>query len=323
MNGHEHAENEAAGPRRPWQFRLIHLLLLPAAIGLALAFIMGWYPYSVMMLPVFLLFSILLVGLNVLCYPRLRSRLVEGAVAITVIYVLTTVMAPGFVDLREPARCSECANNLKQILVALHNYHDRYGCFPPACVADQAGRPMHSWRVLILPFMEQQALFDQYRFDEPWNGPNNSMLAGVRVRAYECPEQSAAGTSSMTSYVVVVGSETAWPGATSARLADLRDGTSNTLMVVEMADSGIHWMEPRDLDAATMAVSVNPNGGLGISSLHRHPGWRRQRLGANVALADGSVLFLPTSIPESKVRTLITASGGEPVERDHDGRIQF
>jgi hypothetical protein len=136
------------------------------------------------------------------------------------------------------------------------------------------------------------------------------------LRAYECPEQSAKGTWIMTSYVAVVGPGTAWPGATAARIEDIRDGTSNTLMVVEIADSGIHWMEPRDLDAATMAVSVNSKDGLGISSLHRHPGWQRQRLGANVGLADGSVLFLPTSTSETKIRALLTAVGGEPVERD-------
>ncbi len=82
-------------------------------------------------------------------------------------------------------------------------------------------------------------------------------------------------------------------------------------------------MEPRDLDAATMPASVNTEGSQGISSLHRDPGWRHQRLGANIGLTDGSVLFLPTSTPGTTVRALITAAGGEPIERDELGRIDL
>ncbi len=321
MSKHEHAENEPAEPRRRWQFGLIHLLLIPAALGLALGFFIGCYPYSLMMLPFFLVVLIPTVGWSLLPASSFRPA---GALAVsTGIYVLMTMLAPPFVDFRETSRRCQCANNLKQITLALHVYHNEYGCFPPAYLADQDGKPMHSWRVLILPFMDEQALFDQYRFDEPWDGPNNSLLAGARVRPYECPEQSAAGTPITTSYVAVVGPGTVWPGMTTARCADVSDGTSSTLMLVEMADSGIHWMEPRDLDAATMAASVNTEGSQGISSLHRDPGWQRQRLGANTALADGSVLFLPTSTPETLIRALITAAGGEPIERDERGRIQL
>ena len=314
VNKRDHAEDDAAEPRRRWQFRLIHLLLVPVALGLALDFYIAWYPYSLIALPVFVISLIGIVGLSIL--RGAGTRPAEAVVAGIIVYAAATILGSGFIDLGGAPRRSQCTNNLKSILIALHNYHDMYGCFPPAYVADEKGRPMHSWRVLILPFVEEQALYAQYRFDEPWNGPNNSKLAGARVLAYQCPEQGAGGTSAMTSYVAVVGPGTAWPGATSARLTDIRDGTADTLLVVEMADSGIHWMQPRDMDAATMATAVNSKSGTGISSHHRDPGWRGQRLGANVGFADGHVRFLPTGTSETTVRALVTAGGGEPIERD-------
>src|SRR3954465_14889144 len=124
---------------------------------------------------------------------------------------------------REAARRSVCVNNLKQIGLALRGYHDAYGCFPPAYLADEAGRPMPSWRVLILPWLEQKDIYDLYRFDEPWDGPNNRKLHDMRVSAYACPANFRTGR--MTSYVAVLGPEAAWRGAGTTRLADIQDGT--------------------------------------------------------------------------------------------------
>ncbi len=74
-------------------------------------------------------------------------------------------------------RRSECANHLRQIALALHDYHQVYGCLPPAHVDGPGGKPMHSWRVLILPFLHYDELYRQYDFAEPWDGPKNSLLA--------------------------------------------------------------------------------------------------------------------------------------------------
>ena len=89
---------------------------------------------------------------------------------------MIALLLPAVQSAREAARRAQCSNNLKQIGLAFHNYHDSYGCLPPAYIPDGNGQPMHSWRVLILPFVEQSPLYDQYDFDEPWNGPNNSKL---------------------------------------------------------------------------------------------------------------------------------------------------
>ena len=212
---------------------------------------------------------------------------------------------------RPVARRAQCRNNLKQIALALHNYHDTYRCLPPAYIADEKGRPMHSWRVLILPFLEQEALYRKYRFDEPWDGPNNRKLASTVLDVFNCPSQSD-DPSTMTSYVVILGPSTAWPGDKSTRWRDFADGTSNTLLVVEVKGSGIHWMEPRDLHVVQMSPRVNPPAGQGISSAH--PG------GANVAWADGSVQFLPESMRRGDLKALLTIAGEELVDLNNLAR---
>jgi hypothetical protein len=211
---------------------------------------------------------------------------------------------------RAPGRRSQCSNNLKQIALALHNYQDVYGSFPPAYIANENGRPMHSWRVLILPFIEEQKLYDQYRFDEPWDGPNNRLLADRMPFAFRCPSDVRMNPpSSMTSYLAVVGPETIWPDDKVRSFGDIQDGTSNTLLVVESHGSGIHWMEPRDLHTGQMAREINPTHGQGICSCH--PGC------AGVALVDGSVRFLVAGeSSRSSIDALLTIAGGEEAPLD-------
>jgi hypothetical protein len=242
-----------------------------------------------------------------------RVSFAKTAYLSILIWVVATLLAPGFMNLSGAAYKTWCQSNLKDIVLALHNYHDDYGCFPPAYVADEAGRPMHSWRVLILPYIGKQTLYDQYRFDEPWDGPNNRNLHGDRVRTYECPTQPFGGTP-ITSYVAVVGPTTIWPSAASAKQQDVRDGLSKTLMVVEMADSGIHWMEPRDLDASTIKLTGDPKNGRGISSHHRTESWSQRVYGVNVGMADSSVRLLPPKMPAEQLRALLTVSGGEEID---------
>lgn len=188
--------------------------------------------------------------------------------------------------------------------MALQQYHDAFGCFPPAYVADENARPMHSWRVLILPFVDQQELYKRYRFDEPWDGPNNRKLHDVIVPLYSCPSEPKRGSA--TSYVVVTGPETAWRGGTSLSLGDIRDGTSQTISVAEVASGSVHWMEPRDLEFDRMSFTIDSSDkAVGLES--HHPG------GANVLMADGSVHWLAAKTARRSLRALLTASGGDDV----------
>jgi hypothetical protein len=219
------------------------------------------------------------------------------------------VVVPCLLSFPVPRRASlrsQCKNNLKQIGLALHNYADTYGSFPPAYIADENGRPMHSWRVLILPYLDQAPLYNQYRFDEPWDGPNNRKLASTILAVFNCPSDDHGGTgnaSTMTNYVAIVGPETPWPERGATKIRDITDGTSATLLVVEVANSGIHWMEPRDLHVVQMAPTVNAKSGQGISS--RHTG------GAQSLIADGAVRFVPESLSAEILRAWLTAHAGD------------
>ena len=191
--------------------------------------------------------------------------------------------------------------------MALHNYHSTYGCFPPAYIADSTGKPMHSWRVLILPWLERSDLYNQYHFDEPWNGPNNIKLLNSIPTIYVCPSWHDY-TTTLTSYVAVTGPGTLFPNERSTRIEDVTDGTSNTLVVGEVANVRIPWTAPRDLDVRTMSLQLNDAQRPGISS--KHPG------GANVGLADGSTRFARESITPGNLKALFTIAGGEGITAD-------
>lgn len=142
--------------------------------------------------------------------------------------VLVALLLPAVQAAREAARRAQCSNNLKQIALAFHNYHDTYKTFPPAYIPDKDGKPMHSWRVLILPFIEQQALYQRYNFNEPWDSPGNLAITNVAIPAYccpSCPQSAATPGATETNYMVITGPGTVFDGAKGAKLRDIVDGS--------------------------------------------------------------------------------------------------
>jgi prepilin-type processing-associated H-X9-DG protein len=191
----------------------------------------------------------------------------------------------------------------------MHNYHAAYNCFPPAYVADRNGKPMHSWRVLLLPYMEQDGLYRQYRFDEPWDSPHNRVLAGVMPSVYRCPSDPAQAGSTTTRYVVVTGPGTVFDGAKCATMAEIRDGTSNTLLMIESPASPVNWMEPQDITADELSQTAGPaTSGPGSSGGSPHVG------GVNAALCDGSVRFISRSIDAQTLKLLSQKSDGQAID---------
>ena len=227
--------------------------------------------------------------------------------------ILAALLIPAIQAARESARQAQCMNHLKMIGLAFHNYHDTWKCFPPAYIADANGKPMHSWRVLILPYMEQRALYEQYRFDEPWDSPHNRALAGRMPPQYRCPSDSA-NPGTQTSYAVIVHPKADFGGPTptfladrSTRMRDIVDGTSNTVLVVEVAGAGIDWMEPRDLDSTQMSYGINDGSGRGIQC--GHPGR------ACVLFCDGSVNRVSQTVDPEVLKGLVSRDGQEVVGR--------
>jgi len=159
------------------------------------------------------------------------------------------------------------------IYTALAQYHQVYGAYPPAYVADATGKPMHSWRVLILPWLSYSKLYNQYNFSEPWDGPNNSKLISSMPYDFDCPNHpactpgSSLSRSTCTRYLAIVGPETAFPGGRPASVADFRGVEDKAIMIAEVSNIDIAWTEPRDLNVDRMVFRVNDPSPNAISSM--------------------------------------------------------
>jgi hypothetical protein len=152
-------------------------------------------------------------------------------------------------DAREAARSSQCSGKLKQLGLALENYYQLNGAYPPAYVVDAEGQPMHSWRALLL-FSILDGKRTDYDFEEPWNSPKNLRFAELNPELamwFHCPSDDSAHPE-WTSYVAMTGAETLWPGQEVVKL-DNAAKERGTILLIELHQSGIHWLEPRDITA--------------------------------------------------------------------------
>ncbi|WP_164101687.1 DUF1559 domain-containing protein [Candidatus Laterigemmans baculatus] len=219
--------------------------------------------------------------------------------------MLVALLLPAVTTSREAARRVSCSNNLKQIGLALHNYSDVYGTFPPAYMTDSAGNPTVSWRVLILPFLNQEPLYRQLDTQQPWNSPANAALLSASIPVYRCPS-SVDPSSTATNYMVVTGAETLFPYERAVSLRDVTDGLSNTIAVVEVEEQGVHWAAPEDLERQnlTWAFAAGADGQMGS----RHTG------GIQVLLGDASVRYFPDTIDPANLAKMLTIAGDERVD---------
>lgn len=234
----------------------------------------------------------------------MRSRLgftwLELLIAAVVIGGLLVLLLPPMTRGREAARRSQCKNNLKQIGLALHNYHEKYQEFPPAYTVDEHGQPLHSWRTLILPFIDQEKLYQSIDLSKPWNDPVNAEAFKTVVPVYQCP--SVKPVPGMTNYLAVTGDNTCLRPVRSLKLEEVTDDTGSTLAVVDVnAKLAVPWMAPQDADLVLLLRLPAEKDNL------QHSG------GYHTLLLDGSVRFLSINTQESIIRALVTASGNDKV----------
>jgi len=228
---------------------------------------------------------------------------------------------------RAAAQGRRSMNNLKQICLAFHNYADANRSFPPAVVFGPDGKPWHSWRVLLLPYLEHNTLYQQYDFSTPWDSPANIKLAAKIVDVYRDPARKADDPS--TGYAVLVGPEALFspeglrmqskddfPAClTRGRrpfFQDVTDGTSTTIAFVTVpAERTIPWTKPEDIVFDERFAGIGKPTGIG--AVEAGVGTGRVAL---AAFADGSVHVLAADKDPAEVRKLITRAGGEVVEYD-------
>jgi type II secretory pathway pseudopilin PulG len=255
-----------------------------------------------------------------------RQTAFNWLIVFCIVGILVALLVPAMGSARGAAQRNQCMNNLKQIQNAILNYHDVNSTMPPAYIADAQGKPMHSWRVQILPFLGETALYNKYNFNELWNGPNNSKLAQQIPEVYRCPSHSddQAATSGETHYFAIVDPKTAWPGGKGRHLKQFADGTAWTIMVIEASGLGINWMDPRDvsLDEAIELMTTKPRSGHShvvdgfLATTYYETSLRY------VAFCDGHVQLIEQLRDPWFAKALLTAAGGEQLSPVYEAPVQ-
>jgi len=215
--------------------------------------------------------------------------------------LMIALLLPAVQAAREAARRMQCSNYEKQIALALYNYHETHGALPPLYTVDEEGNPLHSWRVLILPFVAQQSLYQQIRLDEPWDSEHNSQFHDQMSFIFKCPSNPHSGCC----YSAIAGgifSPAKEPGSiTGLKFSDIRNGVSNTLAIVEVKEP-FCWMDP------TADVTLEEfTSGIKVGSYHSG--------GFNGTFMDCSVRFLHYSTfqPEA-FRAMALPDGNVPAD---------
>lgn len=201
---------------------------------------------------------------------------------------------------RQGVQRAQSQNNLKQIALAMHNYLDTYKAFPPAAIRGKDGKLLLSWRVAILPYIEELPLYQQFKLDEPWDSAHNKKLLEKMPKIY-APVNGQTKEPHATYYQVFTGPGTAFEGPKGLPISEFQDGTSNTVLVVE-AGVAVPWSKPEDLTYRPKQ-DLPKLGGLFTD-------------GFNAALADGSVRWIRRNFDVPTFRLFITRNDGQPIDLD-------
>jgi len=221
-----------------------------------------------------------------------------GNTQVATIGILVALLLPAIQAARAAARRAALINNLKQIGLGMQAHANALRRFPARANFDAQGKPLLSWRVHMLPYIEENALYDQFKLDEPWDSPHNKQLIPKMPTVYRSPFSTA--PPEMTVYLAPVGPGTIFEGQTGLTLGEITDGTANTILVVEANDDrAVIWTKPDDWTYDPQRLLA----GLGQS----HPS------GFLAIFADGSVHFLSRQLGHYVFRALLSKSGGEQV----------
>jgi hypothetical protein len=218
--------------------------------------------------------------------------------------IVTGLLLPAVQKTRGAATKMSNANNLRQLVLAMHNYHDTRGRLPPAVIYSKDGKPLYSWRVELLPYLGQEQLYQQFKKDEAWDGPNNKRLLARMPPVFDLPGKAPDGQG-LTYYQVFTGPGTPFNGKMGIPFAQFTDGTSNTILIVE-ATKGVPWTAPQDIPYTAPKRPTDP------------PSPIRHLLGGHfgnvfhVAMADGSTLAISKMVSDQTLNWAINPSDGHP-----------
>lgn len=259
------------------------------------------------------------------CCRKLGFTLVELLVVIGMIAILVGLLLPAVQAAREAARKASCKNNLHQIGIALHSYHDTHRTLPTGCIEWRGYKApitnrQFAWSALLLPFLEQQNLHAQIDFRVPFDAPINASSAATRLSVYECPSadnrnlvrgQSDYGGLYGESMVDRDSSDGMFLYDRSIAFRDVTDGLSNTLAVSEdVGGPDSEWINGRNVFVQSGGIN-DPNAWIGDNEIRSRHG-----PGAMVLFVDGHTVFMAQTIDVKLLGSLITRAKGEIVDHE-------
>ena len=312
-------------PRRRWNFWAEASLLLgvvPIAItGIASRYDLRVSPRGLLLL--LILCPTLTIVFGLLGRRRAKEGPIEGRIVaeiglfLGVIGIFIGCLMPYYSGTQSSTRRYQSTQNLKQIGLALHNYHAAYGRFPPAVLCDRAGKPLYSWRVAILPFLDEAELSAKFHYAEPWDSPHNWGLLERMPKVFAAPGLSTYRALTETPYQALIGPGMAFDnpaGATLGPPGDFPDGADRTIMVVPSEDL-VPWTAPGVVpwtareDQWISDRSVGSYGG-------DFEGPDTKNEGFNALFVDGSVRYIRLTTPRRILLALFTRNGGEAIRSD-------
>ncbi len=221
-----------------------------------------------------------------------------AAVFILVVLMCGYRLVTYVIESREAINRTACKGHLKHIVLALHNYETVYGELPPAYTVDENGKPLHSWRTLILPYVDQNELYNSIDLSKPWNDPANQKAYHTEISTYYCPSIQARLAPGLTTYQAIVGPDAALQPVKSHKFSDILDGTTNTAIVIDVnLENAVHWMSPVDHGEEFM-MTFEPKSQL------------QHDRGTNTLFADGMIRFLSTKMSANTRKALIDIDNG-------------
>jgi type II secretory pathway pseudopilin PulG len=244
----------------------------------------------------------------------------EWAVMLVLIVLLVGLVLPTVQKSRESLRRTACLNNLSQIGQALMVHVRQHGSLPGAASSQAPDLPPRSWRLMLLPFLDEQPLYQAYRHDQPWNAPKNLNLAQLtQFDMCRCPSERSASSGGLAcSYFAVVGPQAAFLPDQERDRRDFTDAKQHTIMLVEYGGRGVPWLKPEDLSfKKTMDLLTAPPASALLHAAPRQVGLlERDEMHqvVHVLFADGRCGSLTVPISRELATALLTINGGEPID---------
>lgn len=270
--------NKSTPEKRPMQFSVTQLMLYSIATAVCLLPV-AWSGTDAMGLSIFLLFLVAALGTGISI-----GSIAKTLVGLALLGIAIGMLLPPIARYPVPAsQRTFCLNNIRQLVLAMHNYHSANGHFPPAHTVDDQGNPLHSWRVLILPYLDENELYSKIDLTVPWDHPNNLAFHNQMPEIYHClADPTNDGT---TAYLMATGPNCFGNQAEERQFDDFLDGTSYTVAIIESTTKRTNWMSPNDISIEDLLKLQNQTDASTLITSN-HPG------GSNVGFADGSASFI-------------------------------